>query len=129
MLKIKRIIVSGRSSKGKYISFAASNGTISVSNQAVEELKITENDKAVFFQDEDNPNVWYFSFGEKGDYPLRAYKSKGKYPNKALAFSNLGLRDIVYESLNLPKKTIRLYIAEEPVELEGKKLYKLNYRK
>jgi len=129
MLKIKRIIIAGRQQKGRYISFAASNGTISISHQAVEDLNITDKDKAVFFQDEENPSKWYFSFGKEGDYPLKAYKSSGKYPSKVLGFSNTALRDVIYEAVNLPKKTVRLWLSSDPVELEGKKLWRLNLRK
>lgn len=129
MLKIKRIVIGGRQQKGRYISFSASNGTISVSHQTVEDLNITEKDKAVFFQDIENPSKWYFSFGAGGDYTLKSYKNSGKYPSKVLGFSNTALRDMVYESINLPKKTARLWLSSEPVEVEGKKLWLLNYRK
>ncbi len=129
MLKIKRIVLTGRQQKGRYISFAASNGTVTVSHQTVEDLNITEDDKAVFFQDENDGGTWFFSFGKEGDYPLKSYKNKGKHPSKALGFFNSALRNFVYESLNLPKKTVRLWLSKDPVVLEGKKLWKLNYRK
>lgn len=129
MLKIKRIVLTGKQQKGRYISFAASNGTISISHQTAEDLNITEKDKAVFFQAESDLGTWYFSFGKEGDYPLKAYKNRGKNPNKSLAFSSVSLRDYVLDSLNLPKRTLRLWLSPEPVELEGKKLWKLNYRK
>jgi len=129
MLKIKRIVLTGRQQKGRYISFSASNGSTTISHQTVEDLGITEKDKVVFFQGEEEPGIWYFSFGKEGDYPLKGYKNRGKQPNKALVFFNGALRDFIYESLNLPKKTTRLWLSPEPVEVEGKKLWKLNYRK
>ena len=118
------MVVTTSNSKGEYIRFSA-NGQIAISAGTVKKLDITADDLAVFFQDENNPKDWYFSFGKGGDYKL----NKSVKPNDlTLSFSSSALRDEIIISLDLPKKTHRLWLAKEPGELEGKKLWKLNYR-
>lgn len=122
-LDIRRVVVTNSRSSGKYVRLS-SNGQIAVSADAVRDLEIDDTDKAVFFQDRNNRKDWYFSFGKEGDYVLKGYKKS----DDARGFSNAGLRDEILHSLNLPKKTYRLWLSKDPVELEGKKLWKLNLR-
>jgi len=129
MLKIKRIVVENRRQGDKYLSLTVASGRIEVSSQACKDFGITDAHKAVFFQNEENPSEWYFSFGEKGDYPLNNYKGKGKYKSEAHGFTNRSFQNMILESMGLPKKTVRLHLSTEPIVLEEKKLWRLNYRK
>ncbi len=126
MIKIdlRRVVATSSKSIGQYIRISA-NGQIAISGDTVRELGIKEDDKAVFFQDNNNPKHWYFAFGKEGDYLI---KRTGKKNVDTMAFSSSGLRDLFLQSLDLPKKTVRLWLAKEPVEVEGKKLWLLNYR-
>lgn len=125
MIKIdlRRVVATSSKSIGQYIRISA-NGQIAISGDAVRELGIKDDDKAVFFQDNNNPKHWYFAFGKEGDYKLKGYKPK----DDTRGFSSSGLRDLLLRSLELPKKTFRLWLAKEPVEIEGKKIWLLNYR-
>ena len=123
-LDIRRVVVASSRNVGRYIRFS-SNGQIAVSAEAVRILEISEEDKAVFFQDNNNAKDWYFSFGKQGDYPLR---KTGKEHDDTLQFSSSGIRAEVANALELPKKTFRLWVSKEPVNLEDKKLWKLNLR-
>lgn len=129
MLKIdlRRVVVTSSKSQGEYIRIS-SNGQIAVSSGAVEKLDIQPDDLAVFLQDKNNKKDWYFSYGKQGDYAMKKFKPKDA-KDKARGFSSSALRNEVLNSLQLPKSTIRLWLSKEPLELEGKKLWKLNYRK
>ena len=123
-LDLKRITVrpvrSGSSEK--FIGIQKS-GAITFSFAMAEHFGLTKDMKAVFFQDQENLADWYLGFGEGGDYALKEkYKYKGR---KNFQFSNSALRDKILESLGLEKRSIRLKVADEPIEVEGKKLYKL----
>jgi len=128
MMKIdlRRVVVKTTKNFGEYIRFS-SNGQIAISSSAVKSMKIEEDDKAVFFQDNNNPKDWYFSLGKEGDYELK--KNKSKPEDMTMSFNSTSLKDEILTSLDLSLKTHRLYIAKEPVVLEDKNLWKLNYRK
>lgn len=123
-LEIKRVVVACSRKAGRYIRFSP-NGQIAVSAEAVRTLKIGKDDKAVFFQDKNDPKDWYFSFGKQGDYELR---NKGKENDDTMQFSNSGLRTEIATAIEFPKKTVRLWLSKDPIVIEGKNIYKLNYR-
>ena len=124
-IDLRRVALTTNKSYGEYIRLSV-NGQIAVSKGAVEYTGMTEDDKAVFFQNNNDPKQWFFSYGKEGDYKVRF--AKPDTDDKTLQFSCAALRDEIIKALGLSKKTTRLWLSKEPVVLEGRKLWILNYR-
>lgn len=122
---IKRIVISNSRSAGNYVRFSTS-GLIKISANAVEALNIVDGDKAVFFQDQDNKETWYLAVGNQGDYVLRTSKSNTE--DKTRFFGNKPLKELIFKSNKISAKYASLWLADEPMVVEGKKLWKLNLK-
>lgn len=122
-MKLKRIYPTRAASTAKFIGITKS-GSFNFSFGLSDHLKLEEGQTAVFFQDEIDPKRWFLAIGMNGDYPLRTKdKSKGR---TNFTFSSSSLRDKIFSSHFYGDFTsIRLNVASQPIEVEGKDLYEL----
>jgi hypothetical protein len=98
-------------------------GDFMIAKVIVDEIKIIQNNKVDFFQDEQFSSDWYMEFSEFGAIPVRI--KTDKITN---VFYSSEIRDKILKSLNLKpthlKKRVKISVGD-PIDSDGRTLFPL----
>jgi hypothetical protein len=86
-----------------------SNAVFRLNKAAIDLLKLSENDKVLFHQDEDEPEDWYISKDKENGFLFNVEKAR---PNRYVRITNL------YKSFKecFESSVFKFYISTEPIK-------------